>query len=109
VFSLKSLRHDARRDFTRLVGVIGANWRIDMQTTTLVRIVRDPRSGEVHVPNERVAILAITQNLNRTLLRVQWEAGGECVIFPDDVDEKSCQLSGSRNRDASSHATELNY
>jgi len=58
-----------------------------MQTTTLVRIVRDPRSGEVHAPNERVAILAIIQNLNRTLLRVRWEAGGDCVIFPDDVDE----------------------
>jgi hypothetical protein len=80
-----------------------------MQTTTLVRIVRDPRSGEVHAPNERVAILAIVQNLNRTLLRVRWEAGGECVIFPNDVDEKFCPLSGSRNRDASSRATELNY
>lgn len=79
-----------------------------MQTTTLVRIVRDPRSGELHAPNERVAILSIIQNLNRTLLRVRWEAGGDCVIFPDDVDEKSCPLSGSRNRDASSHATELN-
>ena len=60
-----------------------------MQTTTLVRIVRDPRSGEVHVPNERVAILAITQNLDRTLLRERWEAGDDCVIFPDDVDEKT--------------------
>jgi len=80
-----------------------------MQTTTLVRIVRDPRSGEVHAPNERVAILAIVQNLNRTLLRVRWEAGGECVIFPDDVEEQSWPLSGSRHRDASSHATELNY
>ena len=47
--------------------------------TTLVRIVRDPRSGEVHAPNERVAILAIIQNLNRTLLRVRWEAGGDCA------------------------------
>ena len=98
---------DARRDFTRLVSVIGANWRIDMQTTTLVRIVRDPRSGEVHAPNERVAILAIIQNLNRTLLRARWEAGGDCVIFPEDVDEKSCPLSGSRNRDGSSQGTEL--
>ena len=80
-----------------------------MQMTTLVRIVRDPRSGEVHAPNERVAILGITQNLNRTLLRVRWEAGGDCVIFPDDVDEKTCPLSGSRNRDASSYATESNY
>ena len=80
-----------------------------MQTTTLVRIVRDPRSGEVHAPNERVAILAIIQNLNRTLLRVRWEAGGDCVIFPDDVDEKSCPLSGSRGRDGSSQGTELKY
>src|SRR6516165_4214456 len=77
-----------------------------MQTTTLVRIVRDPRSGEVHAPNERVVILAIIQNLNRTLLRVRWEGGGDCVIFPDDVDEKSCPLSGSRNRDGSSQGTE---
>ena len=60
-----------------------------MQTATLAKIVRDPRSGEVHVPNERVAILAITQNLDRTLLKVRWEAGGDCVIFPDDVDEKT--------------------
>ena len=78
-----------------------------MQTTTLVRIVRDPRSGEVHVPNERVAILAITQNLNRTLLKVRWEAGGDCVVFSDNVDENSCSLSGSRNRDGSSQGTEL--
>jgi hypothetical protein len=97
-----------RRDFTRLVSVMVANWRIDMQTTTLVRIVRDPRSGEVHVPNERVSILAITQNLDRTLLRVRWEGGGDCVIFPDDVDEKSCPCPGSRNREATSHATALN-
>ena len=80
-----------------------------MQTTTLVRIVRDPRSGEVHVPNERVAILAITQNLDRTLLKVRWEAGGDCVIFPDDVDEKTCPLPVSRSCEASSHATQLNY
>lgn len=53
-----------------------------MQTTTLVKLVRDPRSGEVHVPNERVAILAVIQNLNHTLLKVRWEAGGDCVIFP---------------------------
>ena len=59
-----------------------------MQTATLAKIVRDPRSGEVHVPNERVAILAITQNLDRILLKVRWEGGGDCVIFPDDVDEK---------------------
>jgi len=79
-----------------------------MHTTTLVRIVRDPRSGEVHAPNERVAILAITHNLDRTLLKVRWEAG-DCVIFPDDVDEKTRPLPDSRSDEASSHATQLNY
>jgi hypothetical protein len=58
-----------------------------IQTATLAKIVRDPRSGEVHVPKERVAVLAVIQNLNRTLLKVRWEAGGDCVIFPDNVDE----------------------
>ena len=75
-----------------------------MQTATLAKIVRDPRSGEVHVPNERVAILAITQNLDRTLLKVRWEAGGDCVIFPDDVDEKPCPLPVLRSRGASSRS-----
>jgi hypothetical protein len=70
---------------------------LTMQTATLAKIVRDPRSGEVHVPNERVAILAITQNLDRTLLKVRWEAGGDCVIFPDDVAEKTCSLPVSRS------------
>jgi hypothetical protein len=54
-----------------------------------------------------LAILAITQNLNRTLLRVRWEAGGDCVVFSDYVDENSCPLSGSRGRDGSSQGTEL--
>ncbi len=65
-----------------------------MQTATLVKMIRDPRSGEVHIPNERVAILAIIQNLNRTLFKVRWEAGGDCLVFPDDVDEQSRLLSG---------------
>ena len=80
-----------------------------MQTTTLVRIVRDPRSGEVHAPNERVVILAIIQNLNRTLLKVRWEAGGDCVVFSDNVNENSCPLSGLRGRDGSSQGRELKY
>jgi hypothetical protein len=66
-----------------------------METATLVKVVRDPRSGEVHLPNERVALLAVMQSLNRTLLKVRWEAGGDCVIFPDDVNETTCPLADS--------------
>jgi hypothetical protein len=60
---------------------------IVMSTASLVRIVRDPRSGQVHLPNERVHVLTIIQNLDRALLKVRWQAGGDCVVFPDDLNE----------------------
>src|SRR5215468_5799939 len=75
---------DAPNEFEELI----------MQTATLAKIVRDPRSGEVHVPNERVSIVAVMQNLNRTLLKVRWRAGGDCVIFPEDLNGKSGALAG---------------
>jgi hypothetical protein len=54
-----------------------------------VKVVRDPRSGEVHLPNERVAILRVAHNLDRTLLKVRWQSGGDCMVFPDDIAEVS--------------------
>jgi hypothetical protein len=56
-----------------------------MTTATLLKVVRDPRNGEVHLPNEQVAILSVMRNLDRTLLKVKWQSGGDCVVFPDDV------------------------
>ena len=64
-----------------------------MSTATLARMVRDPRSGEIHRPAEQVAILAVMRNLNRTLLKVRWQTGGDCVVFPEDLDE--CRASPS--------------
>ena len=61
-----------------------------MSTATLAKMVRDPRSGEIHLPNEKVAILTVFQNLDRTLLKVRWQAGGCCLVFPDDLDEEQC-------------------
>jgi hypothetical protein len=58
-----------------------------MTTATLVKAVRDPRSGEVHLPNEQVAIMSVMRNLDRTLLKVKWQAGGNCMLFPEDLDE----------------------
>lgn len=58
-----------------------------MTTATLAKVVRDPRSGEVHLPHERVAIMSVMRNLDRTLLRIRWQAGGICVVFPEDLDE----------------------
>ena len=60
---------------------------MNMSTATLAKMVRDPRSGQVHLPNETVAILAVIKNLDRTLLKVRWQAGGDCLVFPDELDE----------------------
>jgi hypothetical protein len=60
-----------------------------MTTATLVKVVRDPRSGEVHIPSEQVAILRVTRNLDRTLLKVRWQSGTDCIVFPDDIEEIS--------------------
>ncbi len=59
-----------------------------MTTATLRTVVRDPRSGgEVHLPSERVAIVKVMRNLDRTLVKVTWQAGGDCVLFPEDLKE----------------------
>jgi hypothetical protein len=58
-----------------------------MTTATLVKVVRDPRSGEVHLPNEQVAIMSVIHNLDRTLLKARWQAGGNCMVFPEDLNE----------------------
>lgn len=61
---------------------------MNMSTATLTKIVRDPRSGQVHLPNERVAVLGIIRNLDRTLLKVKWQAGGDCLVFPDELNDE---------------------
>ena len=60
-----------------------------MTTAKLVNWVRDPRSGEVHLPSEEVTIMSVTRDLDRTLLKVRWQAGDECVVRPEDVGEIS--------------------
>jgi hypothetical protein len=61
--------------------------KTNMTAATLQNIVRDPRSGHVHRPNERVAIMSVMHNLDRTLFKVRWESGGDCVVFPEDLDQ----------------------
>jgi hypothetical protein len=58
-----------------------------MNTATLAKMVRDPRSGEIHLPSEQVAIMGVMRNLDRTLLKVRWQTGGDCVVFPEDLNE----------------------
>jgi hypothetical protein len=58
-----------------------------MAMATLQKLVRDPRSSEVHLPHECVEILGIMRNLDRTLLRVKWQRGGDCIVFPDDIED----------------------
>jgi hypothetical protein len=56
-----------------------------LTTASLGRMVRDHRTGEVHLPHEPVAILGITKNLGRTLFKVKWQAGGESILLIDDL------------------------
>ena len=65
-----------------------------MTTATLLRVVRDPRSGEVHRPNEQVAIVSILRSLDRTLLKARWQSGGDCLVFPEDLEEESYDQQG---------------
>jgi hypothetical protein len=58
-----------------------------MNTATLVRCVRDPRSGEVHLPSEEVTIVGVIRNLDRTLMKVRWQAGGDCVVFAEELEQ----------------------
>ena len=30
--------------------------------------------------------MSVTRNLDRTLLKVRWQGGGECVVFPEEVE-----------------------
>ena len=64
-----------------------AGERLMMNTATLVTSVRDPRSGEVHLPSEKVTIMSVMRNMDRTLMKVRWEAGGDCVVFPEELAE----------------------
>jgi len=59
-----------------------------MTMATRRKRVRDPRGGEVHLPHERVEILGVMRNLDRTLLRVKWHGGGYCIVFPDDSEDE---------------------
>jgi hypothetical protein len=58
-----------------------------MKTATLVKFVRDPRSGEVHRSSEEVTIIGVIRNLDRTLMKVRWSAGGDCMVFPEELEE----------------------
>jgi hypothetical protein len=52
-----------------------------MNTATLVKWVRDPRSGEVHLPSEEVTIVGLLRNMDRTVMKVRWQAGGNACCF----------------------------
>jgi len=58
-----------------------------VNTATLVKWVRDPRSGQVHRPSEEVTIMSVMHNMDRTLVKVRWQAGDDCVVFPEELGE----------------------
>ncbi len=48
-------------------------------------MVRDHRTGEVHIPHETVAIPRVTTKLGRTLFKIKRQAGGESILLADDL------------------------
>jgi hypothetical protein len=68
------------------IGLAGTPKRRTEMTATLQRMVRDPRVGEVHMPHEPLSIIRTMENLGRTLIKIKWQAGGESVLLPDDID-----------------------
>jgi hypothetical protein len=56
-----------------------------LTTASLGRLLRDHRTGEVHIPHEPVAILGVKENLGRTLFGVKRQAGGESVLLADNL------------------------
>jgi hypothetical protein len=70
-----------------MLDVQSAGRKTMMNTAALVRSVRDPRSGEVHLPSEQVTVVGVIRNLDRILMKVRWQAGGDCVVFPEELAE----------------------
>ena len=59
-----------------------------INTASLAKSVRDPRSGEVHPASEEVTIISVIRNLDRTLIKVRWQTGGsDCLLFPEEIAE----------------------
>jgi hypothetical protein len=71
-----------------------------MVTATLQRMVRDPRTGEVHMPHEPLSIIWTVENLGRTLIKIRWQAGGESVLLSDDIDASPSYPDSSTCADA---------
>jgi hypothetical protein len=60
-----------------------------VNTAILSRLIRDHRTGQVHLPHEMVMVLGLSENLGRTLIKVKWLTGGESVLLADDIDVTS--------------------
>jgi len=84
------IRRATKRKFLHLIVVLYRRNATTKTTATLRKLVRDPRTGEVHQPSEVLEILRVNQNLGRTLLTIRWHDGGDCVVFPVDIEEEPC-------------------
>jgi hypothetical protein len=60
-----------------------------VNTATLSRMIRDHRTGQVHLPHEVVTVLGMSENLGRTLIKVKWPTGGESLLLDDDIEATS--------------------
>jgi hypothetical protein len=68
-----------------------------MRTAALHRMVRDPRTGELHLPHEPVLITGTIENLGRTLFRARWSEGGETILLRDDLETPSIEMESAHD------------
>lgn len=66
-----------------------------MNMATLSRIVRDHRTGVVHLPHEQFMVLDTRENLGRTLIRIKWQAGGESMLLAEDIEQATAEVAES--------------
>ena len=50
--------------------------------TTLQRMIRDPRTGEVQMPHEPLSIIRTMENLGRTLIKSNGRRAANRLSFP---------------------------
>jgi hypothetical protein len=70
-----------------LIARLNNEWCVVSRLLLKATVAVIPRSGELHLPSEEVMVVSVVRNLDGTLLKVRWRAGGECVVFPEELEE----------------------
>jgi hypothetical protein len=59
-----------------------------MTMASLATMVRDHRTGQIHLPHEEVSVPADYRESGRTLFKIRWETGGESVLLVEELESR---------------------